>query len=731
MKKQVIVIAVLLSFVSLVIPSIPAYELNLNKTWYVDDDATYPFFGTKENPFRYIQNGIDNGITFDGDTVYVFNGTYNETVVVYKSINLIGEDKNTTFIIGDEINSSVSIIINHVIISGFTIKNDNDVGIDLSSSSIRISDSIITTNRVGIRGLEESFDNTIYHNIFINNIKHVYDKGTNNWDNGYHSGGNYWDNYTGSDNYHGPKQDIPGSDGKGDTPYSISGISKQDNYPFINPDGWRNKPPTANFVYRHHSPTDLNIIYFTDTSIDTDGYIDSWYWDFGDGITSTLQNPTHHYPVENCTYLVNLTVIDDDGSSNIILKDVIIGNYPPVADTNGPYAADIDEVIVFDGSGSYDPDGTINSWMWDFGDGNIGSGEKANHNYSSSGVYNVSLKVMDNKGSVGTDYTFCNICSDIVYVDDDYTSSTPGWGYDHFDNIQRAVDTVEEGGTVYVYSGLYNDYFPENYSCVKIEKKIHLVGENKFNTIINGSGRYDVVKAFADGVSISGFTIQNGGESQYIPGTSCYGRGIYVWKKNVSIYDNIIFDNYVGIDLSSDEGTVFDNTIMVNRMGMDIHRAAIFNEIYNNTISHNEIGIEKYGDSCTFEKNNISNNEVGILLIAGKSNFISNNVLRDNEIGLKTEEYGASTIRQNNFINNDDHAIVSRWSTVLQTPLRIPFRNNWIKNYWDNWNRNIPRLISGRWTIELRLFPSPMTIPIARFPYFEMDRLPAKEPYVS
>lgn len=66
---------------------------------------------------------------------------------------------------------------------------------------------------------------------------------------------------------------------------------------------------------------------------------------------------------------------------------------------------------------------------------------------------------------------------------------------------------------------------------------------------------------------------------------------------------------------------------------------------------------------------------------------------------------------------------------MLQTPLRIPFRNKWIKNYWDNWNRNIPRLISGRWTIELRLFPSPMTIPIARFPYFEMDWHPAKEPY--
>ena len=43
--------------------------------------------------------------------------------------------------------------------------------------------------------------------------------GYNDWDNGYPSGGNYWSVYSGVDNNHGINQDIPGSDGIGDTPH--------------------------------------------------------------------------------------------------------------------------------------------------------------------------------------------------------------------------------------------------------------------------------------------------------------------------------------------------------------------------------------------------------------------------------------------------------------------------------------------------------------------------------
>ena len=309
-----------------------------------------------------------------------------------------------------------------------------------------------------------------------------------------------------------------------------------------------------------------------------------------------------------------------------------------------------------------------------------------------------------------------------------------GNGTGNYTRIQDAIDNASDGDTVFVYSGIYSDYFPY-YSppyvvCVVIDKRINLIGEDKNNTIINGSGRYDVINIEVDRVNISGFTIQNGGESQYIPGTSRYGRGIYSHGgNNISIHDNIIFDNYVGIYSSCNEGNIFDNIIKVNRRGIDIHSSSLFNKIYNNTISNNEIGIEKYGDLCTFEKNLISNNEIGILLLSGKSNFISNNAIRENEIGLKTEDYGDSIIHQNNFINNKKHIDISKRSTLLHTPFLILYKNKWTKNFWDNWKVRIPRPIIGSWIIEVRLFPSPMMIPIAIFPIFEFDWHPAQEPY--
>jgi hypothetical protein len=103
-------------------------------------------------------------------------------------------------------------------------------------------------------------DNVIFHNYFINNNPNAYDECANYWDNGYPSGGNYWDDYTGVDNYNGVNQDIPGSDGIGDTPYPISGGSNNDNYPFMCQNGWLNTPPNEpSSPHPKNHKTDVNI----------------------------------------------------------------------------------------------------------------------------------------------------------------------------------------------------------------------------------------------------------------------------------------------------------------------------------------------------------------------------------------------------------------------------------------------------------------------------------------
>ena len=116
------------------------------------------------------------------------------------------------------------------------IFENNDYGIFLWDSDNNTLDNNTCKNNdyYGIR-LYGSDNNSIYHNNLINNYNQAYDSGSNYWDDGYPSGGNYWSDYTGEDNYRGENQDIPGSDGIGDTQYYIPGDNNRDRYPLMNP----------------------------------------------------------------------------------------------------------------------------------------------------------------------------------------------------------------------------------------------------------------------------------------------------------------------------------------------------------------------------------------------------------------------------------------------------------------------------------------------------------------
>jgi len=99
-----------------------------------------------------------------------------------------------------------------------------------------------------------------------------------------------------------------------------------------------NVPPKADFTIvsppKPHQPTPDDIIQFKDKSFDPDGSIVSWHWEFGDGTTSTDQNPTHKYEALG-TYIVTLVVTDDDGA--IHTESKIHDSLPPVtlSDYNG------------------------------------------------------------------------------------------------------------------------------------------------------------------------------------------------------------------------------------------------------------------------------------------------------------------------------------------------------------------------------------------------------------
>jgi len=164
----------------------------------------------------------------------------------------------------------------------------------------------------------------------------------------------------------------------------------------------KNRAPAVNFTFSLNSPTTQDSIQFTDASEDLDGVIVSWLWDFGDENTSNEQNPIHRY-ADDGTYYVNLTVLDDDGETNIaqksvvVSKGVVVGDVPPAANFTFSPANPTDSEFVYFTDTSTD-DGSISSWYWDFGDGNISYEQNPEHKYLLPGTYPVSLTVTDNDG---------------------------------------------------------------------------------------------------------------------------------------------------------------------------------------------------------------------------------------------------------------------------------------------------------------------------------------------
>jgi len=125
-------------------------------------------------------------------------------------------------------------------VSGNTVTTNSYDGIELFGSSYNtVSGNIASANGDGIGLYDSSNSNSMYHNNFIGNVAQSLADPTsfgNTWDDGYPSGGNFWSDYHGMDLYSGPYQNQPGSDGIGDTPYSIN-ANNIDHYPLMRPVG--------------------------------------------------------------------------------------------------------------------------------------------------------------------------------------------------------------------------------------------------------------------------------------------------------------------------------------------------------------------------------------------------------------------------------------------------------------------------------------------------------------
>jgi len=174
-----------------------------------------------------------------------------------------------------------------------------------------------------------------------------------------------------------------------------------------------NLPPSADFT---HSPifpyTRETITFNASASYDPDGFIFSYTWDFGDENITTVSTPIIiHYYNASGNYYVNLTVRDNLGLNNSVVKTISVLPRVVASFSYWPPNPLVCKPVTFNASDSKPEEGYIVSYSWDFGDGNITviSEPLITHHFLAEGLYVVELNVTDSMGGWNTMSQILNV----------------------------------------------------------------------------------------------------------------------------------------------------------------------------------------------------------------------------------------------------------------------------------------------------------------------------------
>ncbi|MBF0475556.1 MAG: DUF1566 domain-containing protein [Deltaproteobacteria bacterium] len=148
---------------------------------------------------------------------------------------------------------------------------------------------------------------------------------------------------------------------------------------------------SAAFTVSPSSPMVNQMVQFKDTGT---GKPYSWAWNFGDGTTSSIQNPGHAYSLAG-TFTVTLKAGNGQGSSTVS-KPLIVKIAPPTAGISfSPSLPYIGQAVAFTDTSTGKP----TSWAWNFGDGSTSTSQNPTHTYSTAGTYTVTLVAGNAGGS--------------------------------------------------------------------------------------------------------------------------------------------------------------------------------------------------------------------------------------------------------------------------------------------------------------------------------------------
>jgi PKD repeat protein len=260
-----------------------------------------------------------------------------------------------------------------------------------------------------------------------------------------------------------------------------------------------NNPPSANIDVSETSIEVGSYINFDGSgSLDSDGKVVEYIWDFGDGIKDSGIYESHVYSTAG-TYNVTLTVIDNEGESDVDSIEITVTphqNDSPNAVINvNTMSVEIGQYICFNASESTDPDGIIIEYTWDFGDGTKDSGMYSIYFYSSAGTYSVTLTVIDDEGASDIDSISITVIEGegppqndppvaVIYVENttiEYGSNIIFNGSESSDSDGTIVEYIWDFGDGTKDSGMHSSHIFQTYGTYNVTL-----------TVIDDDGAIDV-----------------------------------------------------------------------------------------------------------------------------------------------------------------------------------------------------------------------------------------------
>ena len=274
--------------------------------------------------------------------------------------------------------------------------------------------------------------------------------------------------------------------------------------------------------------------------------------------------------------------------------------------------------VTFNASDSYDYDGYIANYTWDFGDGNITvvSDAVLVHVYASRGLYNVNLTLTDNDGN-SCSATKLVIARSEICVPDDYQT------------VQEAIDAAISRDTIFVRNGTYRE-------DVEINKSVSLLGEERTATLIDGT-----VLITESKVVLSGFTVQGSlriGDSDRATKNVTVNRNIVSNGGILMFAPASLLPNYPLSPVLTNN-TVSNNFITNSTHGISLQGWGTNNTVSGNIATNNEAGIVLRGHGNNTIVNNVVSGNVFGMWLESRNNMLRNNTMTDNQYNFVTDTY--------------------------------------------------------------------------------------------